>query len=349
MQIYKEWANVRGEYIDLNYLLSHSWARIFVVIGGRGYGKTYFFKRKFAKDFIYDKKKMVLIRDTVEACDKVVEYKGIKFWGDLFSIDKVLSKHNASIEGYEIKIDNKHAGDVIPLSAYYKYKGNFYDADNILFDEFIEEKVQAYRGNRARQFVNTIETIVRRRPNANVYLTGNALDLGNDILELLGISIKQNKFGYYLNKDKGVIVYYAPDSKEFRQAKQNSLAGKMAMGTMFEANLNNNAFDDIDLMLFEKREKCQIYGIYYNLENESIRLYKATNNDIYYVCKDINTKTYDYMRYVFSTSQMQNNRKFGTPELRKWLEYLLLNKKVRFQSKYVFDIYCSIINKTIKK
>lgn len=330
-------------------MFSLSWARVFGVIGARGYGKTYWIKRMFAKDFIYQRKKMCLIRDTIEACDKVVEFKGIKFWGDVFNIDKTLSQHSASIEGYEIKIDEKHAGDVIPLSAYYKYKGNYYDADNILFDEFIQEKVQAYRGNRARQFVNTIETIVRRRPNARVCLTANALDLGNDILELFGISIKPNKFGYYINKEKGIVIYYAPNSQEAIEAKVNSLAGKLAKGTILEDNMNNNAFDDANFLLFEKREKCDIYGIYYNWEGDAVRLYKAKDKNEWYICKDINSKSYPYLRYVFNTSQLTYDNKYGSPDLRKWLERLMVQKVIKFESKYVFNIFCSIINKNCKK
>ena len=340
---------LKGTFINLSKLMSFSWANIFIVIGARDYGKTYFFKRKLTKDFIYQHKKFIVVRDTIEACEKIAEEKGIKFFGDIFKENKHLhEKHTYNITGMSINIDNKLAGEIMPLSAFYKYKGNYYDAENVLFDEFIPESVQAYRGNRARQFVNTIETIVRDR-NVNIYLTANALDLGNDILEILDIKIKNNKYGYYCNKEKGVVVYYAPDSEEFIKRKKNSIAGKIAKGTFLEDNLLYNKFENGDCILFEKRKPCNLFGIYYNKENEALRLYKSNNSEEFFACKDINPNSYTYMRYVFETKQIATNRKYANNNVRKFLENLLINKKVYFESKYLFGIYCSIINKTLKK
>lgn len=340
---------LKGKHIDLSRLLSFSWARVFGTIGARGYGKTFGAKKILAEDFIFDGKKMVVIRDTIEACEKICEQDGQKFWGDVFSIIPKLQKHTFKIEGTTIKLDNKLAGEVMPLSAYYKYKGNYYDADNILFDEFIEEKQQAYRGNRARQFVNTIETIIRARPHARVIMTANALDLGNDILELLDINIKNGKYGYYLNKDKGVVIYYAPDSREFIESKQNSVAGKLAKGSFLEANLIHNEFENDTCIIFEKRKKCGLFGIYYNADNECLRLYKSDDGTTYYVCKDINSKSYGYMRYVFNTHQIGANRKFAGTNIKNFLKQILTSGKVQFESKYLFGVYNSIINNTLKK
>lgn len=339
--------NIHDVFICLNRLYSFSWASIFGVIGARGYGKTYFIKRQCAKDFIFDNKKMVIIRDTVEACEKIAENKGIKFWGDVFQ-EKALQKHDYLIEGNTIKIDDKLAGEIMPLSTYYKYKGNYYDAENIFFDEFIPEEVQAYRGNRARQFANTIETIARDR-RVRVHLSANALDLGNDILEALGIQIKNKQYGFYLNIEKHVVIYYAPDNKEFKERKRNSISGRITSGTFLDANMNNNEFEKGECDIFEKRKPCNLYGIYYNRENECLRLYVTNDGSEYYVCKDINANSYSYMRYVFETKQVTGNKKFAGKEIRDMLKNLLTSKRVKFESKYLFGVYCSIINNTLKK
>lgn len=340
-------SDLHDKYINLNKLFSFSWAKIFGVIGARGYGKTYAIKKKITKDYIFDKKKFTVIRDTIDACEKIAEQKGVKFFGDIFQ-EHCLSKHKYSIDGFAISIDNKLAGEIIPLSAYYKYKGNYYDAENVFFDEFIAEEIQAYRGNRARQFANTVETIVRDR-NARVYLSANALDLGNDILEMLDIHIKNKQYGYYINKQKGVVIYYAPDSQEFLERKQNSISGQMTAGTFLDANLNHNEFESGECEIFEKRKPCNLYGIYYNNENECIRLYKSNETNEFYVCKDINSNSYLYMRYVFNAKQMSTNRKYADNDTRKFLQNILFNKQVKFESKYLFGVYCSICNNTLKK
>ena len=88
MQQYIECKKPKGAYINLAHLFSFSWARIFIVIGARGYGKTFSFKRTIARDKIFDDKDMIILRDTVDAVEKLCNEKGIKFWGDVFSVDK---------------------------------------------------------------------------------------------------------------------------------------------------------------------------------------------------------------------------------------------------------------------
>lgn len=340
--------DLHGTYLNLNRLFSFK-CRVFGVIGAREYGKTYPIKKLVSKDFIFDNKKFVVIRDTVDACEKLAQDGGHKFFDDIFTFESCFKNHSYKIEGLSISLDNKLAGEIIPMSTYYKYKGNYYDADNIFFDEFIPEKIQAYRGNRARYFVNTIETIIRFRPKARVIMTANALDLGDDILELLGIHIKNNQFGYYINTDKKVVIYYAPNSKEFEERKNKSLAGTLVKNSFLDANFNKNEFENGNCQIFERRKKCELYGIYYNQENDCVRLYKAHDGIEYYVCKDINPNTCNYMRYVFTTKQLTVGRKFADSNIVKFLHNLLVTNKVKFESKYLFGIYCSIINKTLKK
>lgn len=340
--------DLKDPYINLCRLMGFTWADIFGVIGGRGYGKTYGFKRLCVKDFIYKQKKMIIIRDTIEACQTLTEANGAKCFGDVFSIEKNLAKHEYSINGLKITIDNKYAGEIMPLNAFYKYKGNYYDAENIFFDEFIPEQIQQYRGNRARAFSNTIETITRDR-KARVMLSANALDMGNDLLELFGIHIKNGKYGFYLNKAKKVVIYYAPDSEAFENRKANSISGRLTKGTFLDASMSHNLFDEGECDIFETRDACDLYGIYYNFENECFRLYKAKKSNIYYVCKDINPNSYNYMRYVFKSNQLKPNREFADKSTLNFLKRILYNKQVKFESKYLFGVYCSIINKTLKK
>ena len=340
---------LHGEYISLNKMFSFNWARIFVVIGARGYGKTFASKRKCLKCFKYEKLRFVVLRDTTAACDEICDNNGYKLFNDVFSLP-VFKNDTYAVQKTTIMINNKNAGEVMPLSTYYKYKGNSYkDIGWILFDEFIEESVQAYRGNRARQFANTLETIIRDNKKTKIILTANALDLGNDILELLGINIQNGQHGYYLNKEKQVVVFYAPNSPEFEERKRNSISSKITAGTFLDASMNKNVFDDTGCKIFEKRLPCGLFGIYYNNEGECFRLYKANKENLFYVCKDINSKSYSYMRYVFNAKQASNERILVESNVRSWLKKLLQQKLVQFESQYIFGVYCSVVNNTMKK
>lgn len=338
-----------GKYICLNKLFSNNWARIFIVIGARGYGKTFASKRKCLKDYKYNKKRFIILRDTTAACEEICDQGGLKLFQDVFNLP-IFKNDTYDIQKHTILINGQNAGEVMPLSTYYKYKGNYYNNVGwVLFDEFIEESVQAYRGNRARQFANSLETIIRDNNTTRIILTANALDMGNDILEILGIKIKNGSYGYYHNKAKAVAVYYAPNSVEFEERKRNSISTLITAGTFLDASMNKNIFEGGECVIFEKRKPCNIHGIYYNLDGECVRLYKANSDDIFYCCKDINSHSYNYMRYVFTPKQAGKDRLLAESNVRTWLKRLLQNKQIQFESQYLFGVFCSIINNTLKK
>lgn len=71
------------------------------------------------------------------------------------------------------------------LSTFHKLKGNtFTEIKTIVFDEFIPEVGEVVRGDRARQFVNTVETICRLSKDTVIIMLANALDKGDRILNL---------------------------------------------------------------------------------------------------------------------------------------------------------------------
>lgn len=340
-------ARVQGSYINLNKLFSFNGLQIYVVIGARGYGKTFASKRKLLKDYKYNKRKFVILRDTTAACDEIVDNNGFKLFNDVFSLTPALKQDNYSTNKYSIFFNNELCGEVMPLSTYYKYKGNAYNSGWVLFDEFIAEDCQAYRGNRARQFANTLETIIRDK-GTRVILTANALDLGNDILELLGIKIDNGKYGYYINEAKKVVVFYAPNSSEFEARKKNSISSIITAGTFLDAELNKNIFEGQKCYIFERRKPCNLIGIYYNSDGDAVRLYKSKTENIYYACKDVNPNTYNYMRYVFNPKQAGESRLLLDNKARTQLKDLLLNKCIQFESNYIFNIFCTIVNNTKK-
>lgn len=347
MQRYIPIDTIHGEFISLHRLFSFK-ARIYGVVGARDYGKTFACKRKCFKSFKYKKRRFVLVRDTQTACEEVLKEEGFKLCGDIFSKCPAFKNDTYSVENSIVRMNGEIACEVMPLSAYYKYKGNYYDVEWVFFDEFIPEDVQAYRGNRARQFANTIETIVRDT-KARVIMTANALDLGNDILELLDIHIKNGKYGYYINDEKETIVFYAPNSPEFEKRKRKSLSGKITRGTFLDASMNENKFESVGCSIFERRKPCDLFGIYYNAEGECIRLYQAKTGDVFYACKDINPKSYNYMRYVFNAKQVSSDRILVDNKVRAWLKTLLQKKEIQFESQYIFNVFCSIVNNTLKK
>lgn len=329
-------------YYSLSYIMSFVGFCIFLIIGARGIGKTFSIKKHIIKDFIYKGRQFVIIRDTKDACEELAKDNGATFFGDVCQKVNAFKKLQIEVKDFVIYINGNEGGRIMPLSLFYKFKGNAYpNVYNIFWDEFIPENCQRYLGNRARQFVNTIQTIGRTRKDYRIFLTANALDIGNDILELFNFNIKT--FGIYKNKKKQAILHYAPNNPQFDKATEESIAGKIVSGTFLDATINKNEFEGGNIQIFEKRKPCDIYGIYYNSENDCFRLYKAKDDVIYYVCKDINANSYNYMRYVFNYSQVDTIKQYATKEDKEFLKRIYEMKQVQFESQFLANVYVSII------
>lgn len=267
------------------------------IIGARGIGKTFGAKKKCCKAAKYDGKHFAWIRDSESACDKIRANNGADFFKDLahhwrndfFDLSKCYIKQDV------IYLNGVYAGKLLALSTYYNNKGNvFDDIDIVVLDEFIPEKIQANRGSRARQFLNTIESIGRTRDDFKIILLANSLDLADDILDILDVKITD--FGFYVNRDKDVVVHYAPNNPAFDSVHEKSLSGKLIKGTQFEDQIVKNKFDINEIEYFDKRPpKCNFMCILHN-DYGCCRLYER--NGFIYVDHDLDPNWRKDLRYV---------------------------------------------------
>ena len=334
---------MKSIYYNWNKLLSYVWAFIFIVIGTRGYGKTYRVKKFVLKDFKYNKRKFIWLRDTDAALEELTKDDGKTFFDDVFTNEKCFKGCTGKIVGTTIFFNDEPCGLIMPARSYHKRKGNSYESyKNVVYDEFIPEDQQQYIGDRAKQFINTISTIGRTRKDYRVFMTANAIDKGDPILELLNIKIKG--FGYFFNKKKGVVLHYAQNSEEFNKKNSESIAGRLIADTRYADNILNNKFSNDDTLLFTKRKKCDIIGIYYNNKGEAVRIYRANDGSEYYACKDLSTTGYSYLRYVFDLSQVTEDKQLVGIEHRKFLTNLYASKMLRFESRYIQTVFIDIVN-----
>lgn len=258
-------------YLDNRTIYSYN-ANIIIIVGARGIGKSFKTKKKFFKDFFYKGKKFIWVRATDSQLDTLKEDNGYKFYEDI--IHAKIFKFDFEME---IKADNsiwccknpkaekkcwERCGYVMSLSTFHKLKGNaFSDIANICVDEFIPENSEVVRGDRAKQFVNTIQTIGRLRKDYRIVLLANALESGDPILNLFFDDVKE--FGIYRNKQKKAVLLYAQNSEEFEEATAESISGLILKGTAYEAEINNNMFDSYDKLIFVNKPSGSkmLYGL----------------------------------------------------------------------------------------
>lgn len=332
-------------FYSLNNVLSHNWAWLIILIGARRRGKTYSVKKWLLNGWLYKHEQFVIWRDTKDECDKLCEDKGVKFWGDILE-DKKFKNKNIKIEmvGGTIYINEEIAGFVLPVALFSKFKGTQYEkVKRGLYDEFIREKGNRYNGNRALQFLNMLMTVYSFRKDFKLILTANALDKGETIIsDILDFNIKD--FGLYKNRSKGAILDYIPNSDDFIKYQQQGNAYKLISGTRFEDNLINNKFiDDTDGIFYTKRKKCDLIGIYYNRDDVAIRVYESKDGDEFYASSDINPHSVNYMRFTFDIKQANNRITLADIKEKKFLQELFKNNLIKFENKYIMNIYKDII------
>lgn len=292
-------------YNKTNYLYSFN-CRIIMRIGTRGIGKTYDAKCKCLKLWRQKKQKFIWVRATEAACDEMTVDNGAEFFNDLGEEYKDRTLWN--IQNRRIHNGKELIGLIIPLSTFYKKKGNaFPDYGLIVFDEVIPEKIERRYFDRMDALMNTCETIGRTRPDIMLLMLANALDKGDEVLTHFGIKI--DKFGYYINTERKFICHYERPTLTYQRAHENSLAGLIAKDSEYEANLLNNEFNDRTEFFDVRPKDSKLLYIIHNDYDVGARLYIGCDG-ILYVCKDFNRMGCGGLRYTNILSQIAPDRQY---------------------------------------
>lgn len=338
----------KGKYVDMRKAFSFG-THILGIIGARGFGKTFGSKTYALKQSFRNGRQFLFLRDNELALNEITNNDCLNFLKDVKkdskAIKKFISKADVNFSSRVLRINEKQVGYFYATSTYYNLKGNdFSDVDIIIFDEFIKEKGQAQRGNRALAFLNMVETVLRLRTNAKILLTANALDRGDEILDILGIKIDKG-FGFYVNREKDVCIYYCCNSKEFETAKINSISGRLAAGTSYDSNLNRNEFSSNDIKIYDQRPRgTDLIAIFKDENGSRIRLAIGDDEKLY-IFNDFNPKGNSDIRFVNDIKLVDPDYSLAPPSLVEAMKNAHGRKQALFESARVYNIFISIFGK----
>lgn len=340
----------KGKYVDLRKAFSFG-TNIVAFIGARGFGKTYGSKKYCLKRSFRNNLKFLFLRDNELALKEITDNDCLNYLKDIKKDDqlkKFFKGKDISFKTRILEVDEKLLGYFYATSTYYNLKGNeFSDVDIIVFDEFIKEKGQAQRGNRAGAFLNMVETVLRLKTKAKIILTANALDRGDEILDILGVNINKG-YGFYVNRDRPpatVCVYYCCNSASFEEAKLKSISGALASGTAYGGNLIKNEFASNDINLYDERPKgTDLIAIFRDENGSRIRIALGDNNKMY-VYNDPNPKGNSDIRFVNDIKLVDPDYSLAPPALIDAMKRAHGSKAALFESARVYNIFLSIIGK----
>lgn len=184
-------------YINMNRIFSHQDLNFFILIGGRGIGKTTGVALKFAQNFLKRNEQFVYIR----------RYKSeIKKSKDLFS--KILRGVNTKGIGggaYTYNYKKEVMGWAIPLTTAPTFKSgiDFSRVKLICYDEAILKRNSSYRylNDEILALFELISTIGRTRKDYKVFIMGNNMDIFNPYFDYFKVPKFDN---IYIDKSRGL-------------------------------------------------------------------------------------------------------------------------------------------------
>lgn len=322
---------VNGGFFDNRPIFSHC-LPINIVIGARDLGKTFSMKKFCLKKFIAKGEQFVWLRDNDEARKKLAMDNGSRFFSDVPEM-KLFGYKEGSIQSEVINCNGSKCGYLMPSSTFQNYKGSaFQEISTIVYDEFMRELNRNRNISSAWEIVNALFTISRHKKadNIRIIMLANALDLGDNFLNFIGVEITD--FGFYINREKGIILQYCDNSDKFNKKMAESVMGKMITGTNFEDNLLHSKFkNETDLFFDKLPQKSRLVMVLCgNLTN--VRIY--TDGSLYYATNDSNPDAYKNKRFVTHVGDACLNMPVLPLWHRNLIRDLLKNNRFRFANKF---------------
>lgn len=237
------------------------------VVGARGLGKTYGFKKRAIRDAIKRGREFILLRrykeELNEARSTFFADVGHEFpdhdfrtFGKYAQSSPVLKRIDGETEAERVKREKTRSwttiGYFVALSTAQQKKGTSYpNVHTILFDEFIIEKGNVrYIQNEVTAFNNFYSTVDRWNDRVKVFFLANSVNIMNPYF--LEWEIRPDEESEFVTRGDGFICFHFPDSAKFQSEVFQTRFGKFIKTTSPEYAdyaVGNTFSDNHDLLL----------------------------------------------------------------------------------------------------
>lgn len=274
------------------------------LLGNRGSGKSFFWKRYVLRKFKKYNKKFIYVRRYVSDIKRIINniFDDVSF---LFPDDII------TVEGNNLLFNGNIAGYFISVSEFIKYKStDFSEVDTIMFDEFLPEDGK-YLGGKSNPTLepelclNFYQTVARGyncpiRDSVIFIFISNAVTVNNPYFYFYNIDkkldyntkfLKGNGFNVEINRNESII-----------QEIENSKFGQLIKGTRYaEYALGNDFYLDSKEFIEDlPGNKKYILTMLWNNNKFGLWLNK---NGLYYLTDIIDTKC----KNIYSLTSYDHN------------------------------------------
>ena len=319
-----------------------------IIIGERGVGKTYGFKKFIVNRFLNKHKQFAYIRryDTdLEASvgntndNKFFEQIRNEFPDSTFKISK-------SKKVRKLYIDNKLCGYALPLSAADSLKSSSYEnVDTIIYDEFMlkEGSSQHYLRNEPEIILDLIETIGRLR-DIRIYCLGNAISSTCPLMAYFDLTLPYNT-DIKTFKDGTIAVEYIKNEK-YREVKKASRFGKLIDGTKYgKYAIDNEFLTDSKAFIKKKDSKAKFYFILY-VNGKTYGIWRDYTNGYIYVSNDIDPNC--PIKFAIHEEDHNETTIYAKVRSNFWFKQIITHYRMArlcFESQTVKNMFMQELNK----
>ena len=310
-----------------------------MIIGPRGYGKTYGYKKFVINKAIKGEGKFIYMRRKKAEVDEIVD-----FFGDLRKDKSFVSRGiNFLKKGNELyysdELDEnekpiwKHIGSIFALSTQQNMKSReFGEYKYLIYDEWLPLTASEFLRQEPKKFFSALDTVFRHR-EFHAYLIGNSSILFNPYFEYLNIYPNLSKEFTY-NSEKSILIQVI-SSSEWSETRSQTPLGRLIENTDYADYANNNKFEDDDESLVENKTGNANNIMVLKLDGYIVGVWFDRNTGKVYFSEDYNPSVRD--KYAFDYDELDNEFQsyrnlFESPYIRI-LKQARIEGKIRFTSK----------------
>lgn len=317
------------------------------LLGNRGTGKSFYWKRYLVRKFLKDRKQFIYVRRYKSDLEKVIP----TLFDDIMPKFKDIA---IEVKGTTVEINGELAGYCISVSEFIKYKStSFQEVDTIMFDEFLPEDGRYIGGKdkitlEPELCLNFYQSVARgyNRPIRDDVLfifISNSVTINNPyfyyfkIDKLLNYDTKFLKgSGFNVEINRNVSIATEIENSKFGDLIKGSKYSEYALGNEFYLD-TKDFIEDVD------GNKRYLFTFIY--ETMKFGLWK-NNNGMYYLTDkvDINCKNI----YTLSSKDHQDGailiNKLNT-YIFKQLRSAYAYGMIRFSNQRCKNFFETVINK----
>lgn len=320
---------------------------VVISLGGRGLGKTNFWKRYAIYHYKNTGKKTIYMRRFKEELRDSMN----SFLKDIVDGDKRLGELKLEMKKNYLLVDGEEVIHFMALSQSLNKKSvNYNDYDVLIFDEFLTLGYTV-KGQAEHTFFNEVmETVFRRRPIHKIVLIANALATTSEYFKIFGFDKPINpnrRFQSPPHSDRVVCEVYK--AKDFRTAKAESDLYQLIGSSAYSRYSIENEFIFEDKSnVIERKQLHKTLTVAFNLviEGRKVTCYTYDTYRMYFTPYETNNKAL----YCFSKEDVQHGAIYldGSSDLAMMLHTNLQSQMIQYEDIETKQTFLMIIKQFVR-